>query len=311
MTATNHQPAKAVEGVIEATRALAVWAREHDDATATAAVKAITHHNWHANTMPSPGKYTSAAAQAALDAVTAGDLPREAFNNEADGLLDRTTTGRQAALTLKLLYEAGAPTDLLTVLTDAYGVDVLGVASTGVHSPDAEYGAVRQNRSAGPSAKGFRRGGVSYVAPTRAVEAPEVESTIFLRNPDLIDRGTTAHMDIQDTLAGKIRANGLLPVSPDRDDQQFDVAWVADDALYICEVKSLTDENEESQLRLGLGQLLSYLYRTRIDHWTGVDEIRGVLAVERPPIRPDWEGICAENGVTLTWPDRFPELFQD
>jgi len=60
MSATNQEPAKGVEGVIEATRELGVWARTYGDSTAIAAVSAITHHNWHAaDTMPSAGKYTS------------------------------------------------------------------------------------------------------------------------------------------------------------------------------------------------------------------------------------------------------------
>lgn len=194
-------------------------------------------------------------------------------------------------------------------------LDSLEVYHQAVHDLNAECGVVPQASSAGLDAGAHRsgpvrRGGTAYVAPTRTGEAPEVESAIFLRNPDLIDRGTTAHMHIQDTLAAHIRTEGMEPVSPDQDDQQFDVAWVAQGALYICEVKSLTDDNEESQLRLGLGQLLSYLYRTKVEHWADVDEVLGVLAVERPPSRPDWVGICAESGVTLTWPDRFPELFE-
>lgn len=79
--------------------------------------------------------------------------------------------------------------------------------------------------------------------------------------------------------------------------------------LHICEVKSLTDDNEETQLRLGLGQLLSYLHRTNVEHWADVDEITGVLAVEHEPSRTDWVGICARSGVTLTWPPAFPRLF--
>ena len=193
-------------------------------------------------------------------------------------------------------------------------LDSLEVYHQAVHDLNAECGMVPQASSAGLDAGArsgpVRRVGTAYVAPTRTGETPEVESAIFVRNPDLIDRGTTAHMDIQDTLAARIRTEGLEPVSPDQDDQQFDVAWVAQGALYICEVKSLTADNEESQLRLNLGQLLSYLYRTKVEHWADVDEVLGVLAVERPPSRPDWVGICAESGVTLTWPDRFPELFE-
>lgn len=87
------------------------------------------------------------------------------------------------------------------------------------------------------------------------------------------------------------------------------MAWVADGVLHVCEVKSLTDANQESQLRLGLGQLLGYLYRTETEHWPGVDRKRGVLAVEGPPKHLDWVAVCAQHGVTLTWPEQFRELF--
>jgi len=244
-----------------------------------------------------------------LNAVEAGVLPREAFNKDADGLLPRTTTGAQAAATLKLLHEVGAPTDLLTVLTNAYGVDVAGYTWTRDHLSDTEYGVVRSDQGAVAPWGGTGQGGTAYVPPARTAEASETESTIFLRNPDLIDRGTTAHKDIQDGLAEHIRTKGLQPLSPAPNDQPFDVAWESQSCLYICEVKSLTDDNEESQLRLGLGQLLSYLYRTNVEHWPDVDEVLGVLAVERRPNRSDWVNICADSGITLTWPDRFPELF--
>ena len=156
-----------------------------------------------------------------------------------------------------------------------------------------------------------RRGGVPYVPPPRAEVKTEDESAIYVRNPDLIDRGTTAHKDTQDALARRIIEYGLEPLSPDADDQQFDIAWITGDTLHLCEVKSLTDANEESQLRLGLGQLLSYRHRTKVDHWEGVTDIRGVLAVERPPGCSDWVDICSANGVTLTWPDGFSALFGD
>lgn len=303
MTATNHRPAKKFEGVIEATKGLRRWARAGGDETAIALAAAITHHNWHAaDTMPSASRYASSAAKAALDAVATGVIPRQAFNNEAAGSLPRTTTGEQAAVTLHMLTDSDAPADLLSVLAGAYGVDLSAAASAPVASYHSGFsrpgGAIR------------RRGGVPYVPPSRAEGRTEDGSAIFLRNPDLIDRGTTAHKDTQDTLARCITEHGQKPISPDVDDQQFDIAWITKNTLQLCEVKSLTDDNEESQLRLGLGQLLSYLYRTKIEHWEGVTDIRGVLAVERPPGRSDWVDICSANGVALTWPEEFPALFE-
>ena len=234
---------------------------------------------------------------------SSGDLPRQAFNNEAAGDLPRTTTGEQAAVVLHLLHEVGAPPNPLSVLADAYSVDP--------SVPGAEFDSARPTGSGNARWANRRRGGVPYVPPPRADGKTADESAIYLRNPDLVDRGTTAHKDTQDDLARCITEHGRKPISPDVDDQQFDIAWTTGETLYLCEVKSLTDDNEESQLRLGLGQLLSYIHRTHVEHWDGITSIRGVLAVERPPVRTDWVDICAANGVTLTWPDRFSALFED
>lgn len=304
MTATNDRRAMDFEGVKEAASGLRQWARASGDATALALAAAITHHNWHAaNTMPTAAKYTSPAARAALEAVASGVLPRQAFNNEAVGGLPRTTTGEQAAATLRLLVEWGAPSDLVSVLVGTYGVDLSVPGS----APRADHpsGFTRDGGSI------RRQGGVPYVPPSRAEGKTEDESTIYLRNPDLIDRGTTAHKNIQDALARRVTEHGLKPISPDVGDQQFDIAWITGDTLHVCEVKSLTNDNEETQLRLGLGQLLSYLHRTKTDRWEGVTGIRGVLAVEHAPGRSDWADICSANGVTLTWPDGFSALFED
>lgn len=304
MTASNVRPAKEFEGVIEAAGELRQWARASGDATAIALAAAITHHNWHAShTMPAASRYTSPAAQTALAAVESGVLPHQAFNNDASGRLPRTTTGEQAAVTLHMLSELDAPPELLSVMAGAYRVDLSIQGSMLVAGYPAGFIRSRNVIS--------RRGGVPYVPPARTVGAADDVSAIYLRNPDLIDRGTTAHKDVQDALAHHIAEHGLRPISPDVDDQQFDIAWVAGKTLHICEVKSITDDNEESQLRLGLGQLLSYLHRTQVEHWECVTEIRGVLAVERPPVRLDWVDICSANGVTLTWPDTFSTLLDD
>lgn len=316
MTATNRTPATDFPGVIEITKGLNQWARRFSgDPTAIAASRAMTHHNWHAaDTMPTAGHYKSSAAQAALKAVREGVLPREAFNNADDGDNPRTTTGEQAAVTLKMLHDAGAPIEFMTVLTDAYGVDLNDVRLAWIRPGLDEQEAVEQNRIEGTGSEGFAQGGRPYVEPSRTLEDEEssAEPAFVLWNADAIDRGTQAHKDLEVELAERIRQYGFVPLSPRGGDEPFDVAWAADHVLYICEVKSTTNANEESQLRLGLGQLLSYLHRTNIEHWPDVQAMRGVLAIESAPAhnRSDWVDICAASGIRLAWPDRFPDLFE-
>ncbi len=78
------------------------------------------------------------------------------------------------------------------------------------------------------------------------------------------------------------------------------------DSAFVVEVKSLTKENEERQLRLGLGQVLSYAF---LLNWPGVNHVQAILAVERPPSDEYWYGLCKVHEVILTWPDTFGELF--
>ena len=61
----------------------------------------------------------------------------------------------------------------------------------------------------------------------------------------------------------------------------------------------MTEENEERQLRLGLGQVLSYAH---LLDWDEVKTVQPVLAVERRPAAEYWEALCKRHGVILTWP---------
>lgn len=148
------------------------------------------------------------------------------------------------------------------------------------------------------------QGGVPYreTIPQEIVEMREVWEV----DPDLKDRGTEAHKNIQNELAEAVRSAGLEPRSPASDDPQFDVAWRQGASAYVIEVKSMTAENEERQLRLGLGQVLRYASLLK---WSGVETVQPILAVERSPTDASWEALCEEHGVILTWPDQFRELF--
>ena len=146
-------------------------------------------------------------------------------------------------------------------------------------------------------------------APYRHMEhqsSPHDKQEVYTRDPDLIDRGTAAHTNIQNDLNNLVQSHGFASLRPRSDDPQFDLAWRDGSSAIVCEVKSLTAENEVSQLRLGLGQLLSYMYKL---NWPAVEEVKGVLAVEYEPEDTDWMSICADHGVTMTWAPDFPGLF--
>ena len=145
--------------------------------------------------------------------------------------------------------------------------------------------------------------GQPYMNPPRSGSGEPV-LRVFSVDPDAIDRGTNAHKDVQDQLADAVSARGWEPLSPGGTDPLFDIGWIVADTAWIAEVKSLTESNEDRQLRLGLGQVLSYAY---LVDW-GAAANRPVLAVERKPSAPHWPDLCASHGVKLSWPETFEEL---
>jgi hypothetical protein len=121
----------------------------------------------------------------------------------------------------------------------------------------------------------------------------------FEVDPNLVDRGNQAHATTQDALADFLLGADISPWSPSEDEPDFDLAWEHARCCYVAEVKSLTLENEEKQLRLGLGQVLRY--RQALQHASRPTVI-AVLVAERRPTDNTWLGLCQRFGVILTWP---------
>jgi hypothetical protein len=78
-----------------------------------------------------------------------------------------------------------------------------------------------------------------------------------------------------------------------------------DGTLFVAEIKSVTDANEEKQLRLGLGQVLRYQHLLAAD---GAQAVVAVLVPERRPRDSTWEATCNDLNVLLAWPDEFERL---
>lgn len=74
--------------------------------------------------------------------------------------------------------------------------------------------------------------------------------------------------------------------------------------MYVAEVKSLQGAREDQQIRLGLGQLLDYVYRIS----RRARRVTPVLVLERQPADARWGGQCTAHGVQLTWAPDFPAL---
>lgn len=135
----------------------------------------------------------------------------------------------------------------------------------------------------------------------------QIESSVpepFDIDPDQRDKGTRAHHETQNALAAIIRARGLVPRSPDGE-PSFDIAWQEPDGrLVVTEVKSVTDGNNEKQLRLGLGQVLRYRNLMAASD----ADVAALLALSGPPLDLRWVELCDELGVGLIWRPGLAEM---
>ena len=116
-------------------------------------------------------------------------------------------------------------------------------------------------------------------------------------DPDLGGRGLRAHNVTQNLLARAVREAGHEPRRPKPDEPQYDLAWEAGDVTWVAEVKSITPQNEERQLRLGLGQVLRYRQLLEEEGRT----VRAMIATEVMPTDPTWSELCVREEITLVW----------
>jgi len=131
-------------------------------------------------------------------------------------------------------------------------------------------------------------------------------TTIFERDPDVVDRGLEGHRLTLKKLAAAVYAHGISP-HEGIDSCRYDLAWMTPaGSLYVAEVKSLSGQNEKAQLRLGLGQVLDY---AQFLEAAGHTVTGTVLAVERAPRDKRWVDICKRAGVALVWPTTMYSLF--
>ncbi len=122
----------------------------------------------------------------------------------------------------------------------------------------------------------------------------------FSVDPTLVERALRSHATTQNALASYLIARGLQPRSPAPNEPNFDLAWMQNREIWVAEIKSITDANEEKQLRLGLGQLLRYRQLL-----SSKGAVRAVLVVERQPLDASWESLCEELKILLIWPDNW------
>jgi hypothetical protein len=135
-------------------------------------------------------------------------------------------------------------------------------------------------------------------APYLQVPATKVSGSRdpFSVDPALVERGLRGHTDTQNELASVLSSEGIEPRRGLPPGPNFDLAWQKDGTVFVAEVKSITADNEEHQLRVGLGQVLRYRQRLSA---LGHDRVVAVLVPERQPHDPSWRELCQDLGVVL------------
>lgn len=126
-------------------------------------------------------------------------------------------------------------------------------------------------------------------------------------DPDKTSRGVRGHARTLNALAAHLKSLGIQPLEADSNNPPFDLAWVIEGVLFIAEVKSLTKENEEHQLRYGLGQLLRYC--DLLSQRAG--RIVPLLVPEHEPSDHRWNRLCESRGFILTFPPHFKGVSPD
>jgi hypothetical protein len=145
--------------------------------------------------------------------------------------------------------------------------------------------------------------GIEYV-PAKTTGTYQVSDQSYTYNTEEVERGRKGHIDTQEALAKFLRTKGLVPRSPAAHEPNFDVAWVVGETVFVAEVKSTTPDNEEHQLRLGLGQVLQYWHLMPGDG----RRVVAVLVPETEPSKQDWIKLCEKLGVHIGWPGAFERV---
>ena len=184
-------------------------------------------------------------------------------------------------------YLTKAPRALLLAVPELVEIEALARATAPLPEQPAPHAAV------GALGSEYRREDEEVITSTREPFA--------VLDPAIVERGLRGHKRTQNALADLVRSQGFVPRSPDPGEPPFDLAWEENGSVVVVEVKSVTNTNEERQLRLGLGQVLRYAYQLRSRNVP----VRAVLAIERPPHDPSWLEVCQAVDVNLVWPPDF------
>ena len=212
-------------------------------------------------------------------------------------------SGKWKSLRPRLAYLAIAPPKLVNVLAAMYKQQ----SDPKLSQTWESFGLPTE--SLPHIAKGKKKPVPRYV---KANEKQHNVATNWLTSNEALVKATVQHHKLQNSLSTWLRKNGYKPDSTRAmDNLVVDIKWRKAKILCVCEVKTLGKE-ESNQLRLGLGQVLSYRFETkRIENLKQKTIVKAVLVIDKKPSKKHsklWEDLCQELDVLLIWPGQFRKI---
>jgi hypothetical protein len=115
-------------------------------------------------------------------------------------------------------------------------------------------------------------------------------------DPDILGDGYVRHNKTQNRLAEYLSSRQCQVRSAKVHEPKFDLFWTGRSGSYVCEIKSLTTENQESQVRKAIGQVLRYQSQLRA---MGIS-CSPVVVTDIEVTDPTWIAVFQENGMHLS-----------
>jgi hypothetical protein len=119
-----------------------------------------------------------------------------------------------------------------------------------------------------------------------------------------------SHQRLQDQVAKQAGTAGWAAHRARAIDPDYDLLVARGDTAVVVEVKSLTKDNEDRQMRLGLGQVLMYRHQLAASRPPGVRRVHAAIAVERRPTDSSWLELCKKLDVALAFPPDLSPIWE-
>ncbi|MDO9409696.1 hypothetical protein [Patulibacter sp.] len=121
-------------------------------------------------------------------------------------------------------------------------------------------------------------------------------------NPEVVGDTLNKHRTTLLALAKAAQAKNYDPVEPKKPAPNYDIKWNDGTHVWIAEVKGITAQNETTQLRLALGELLEFLHRQKtlnLKYGINVPFKGAIVTSDVPSVADRWRDVCTAYGIVL------------